>query len=329
MSQLETTFLQALLEKKLIKKNDAFLLGVSGGPDSIALLHLFSALRQEFKLNMVACHFNHCLRDEADSEEQFVKNICKVIGVKFISEKKEVKKFFDGDSLEQTARNLRYDFFLKCSRETKIKKLVLAHHKDDLAETVLMRIVRGAGLRGLRGFLPISRYKNITIIRPFIDTRKSEILQWLEENHFKYCVDQSNFSEGFLRNRVRLKLIPLLEELNPAVVDNLAVLAQTVTVDYEFIEKAAHGLLQKIVRRHTQNCVEIDLKALDALDESMFNNVLRSAVTILKGDTRGFDARHLAEIKALVKERKRESVVDLPMAIVTKTETRLAIEVRR
>ena len=322
-------FKKRVIEAGMVKKGECLLLGISGGPDSIALLYLFSALRQEFKLDLVACHFNHCLRDEADSEEQFVKNICKVVGVRFISEKKEVKKFFNGDSSEQTARNLRYDFFLKCSRETKIKKLALAHHEDDLAETVLMRIVRGAGLRGLRGFLPISRYKNITIIRPLTDTRKSEILQWLKEKELKYCVDQSNFSEEFLRNRVRLKLIPLLEELNPSIVDNLAALAQTVAVDYEFIEKAAHDLLQKIMRRQTHNRVELDLKALDALDESMFNNVLRSAVTMLKGDTRGLEARHLAEIKALVKERKHESIVDLPMAIVTKTDTRLTIEARR
>jgi tRNA(Ile)-lysidine synthase len=322
-------FKKKIIEAGMAKKGERLLLGISGGPDSIALLHLFLGIRQELKLDLVACHFNHCLRDEADSEEQFVKNICKAAGIRFISEKKEVKKFFDGDSLEQTARNLRYDFFLKCSRETKIKKLALAHHEDDLAETVLMRIVRGAGLRGLRGFLPISRYKNITIIRPLIDTRKSVILQWLEEKELKYCVDQSNFSEEFLRNRLRLKLIPLLEELNPSIVDNLAALAQTVAIDYEFIEKAAHDLLQKIVRRHTHNCVEVDLKALDALDECMFNNVLRSAITMLKGDTRGLEARHLVEVKALVKERKRESIVDLPMAIVTKTDTRLTIEARR
>jgi len=321
-------FKKKMIERRLVKKNESLLLGLSGGPDSIAMFHLFVSLQAEFKLNLVACHFNHCLRDEADQEEEFVKNTCKDIGIRLISEKKEVKKFFDGDSLEQTARNLRYDFFLKCSRETKIKKLALAHHKDDLAETVLMRIVRGAGLKGLRGFLPVTQYKKLTIIRPLIDLRKSDILQWLKDRHFKFCVDQSNFSEEFLRNRVRLKLIPLLEELNPSIVDSLSGLAQTIATDYEFIEKAAHDALQKIVRRQSHNRVELDLKALSLLGDAMFNNVLRAAVDMVKGNTRNLEARHLAEVKNLVSERKRESIVDWPMAIVTKTDTRLIIEAR-
>ena len=321
-------FIQKILASNLIRRHDRLLLGVSGGPDSLCLLHLLARLKDEMQLTLVACHFNHCLRDEADQEEKFVKDVCKSLGVKFIAEKKEVKKFFHGDSLEQTARQLRYDFFLKCSRETKIKKLALAHHKDDLAETVLMRIVRGAGLKGLRGFLPVTRYKKLTIIRPFIETRKSVIIEWLNQNNFKFCVDQSNFSEEFLRNRVRLKLLPLLEELNPSIVDGLAGLAQAAAVDYQFIETAAHAALQKIIRKHTHNRIELDLKGLQDFDQCMFNNCLRAAVESLKGNTRNLETRHLNEVAALVFTRKNESVVDLPMAILTKTDTRLIIEAR-
>jgi tRNA(Ile)-lysidine synthase len=146
---IEKTFKDTIEKYGLLKKKDKLLLGISGGPDSVCMFYQFLQIKKEYKLSLVCAHFNHGLREESEEEEKFVKNICNDFSVKFISEKKNVKEFFKGDSLEQTARNLRYDFFLKCSRQTKIKKLALAHNKDDLVETILMRLIRGAGLRGL------------------------------------------------------------------------------------------------------------------------------------------------------------------------------------
>ena len=108
---VEKRFLGAIKKHDLLKKRKKIILGVSGGPDSVCMLYQFLKIRKEFKLNLVCAHFNHCLRKEADSEEEFVRNLCKELKVKFVSEKKDVKKFFNGDSLEQTARNLRFDFF--------------------------------------------------------------------------------------------------------------------------------------------------------------------------------------------------------------------------
>lgn len=326
---IENLFKQTLAEKGLIKKHDRILLGISGGPDSVCLLHLFAALQAEYKLKLVAVHFNHMLREEAEAEEKFVKNLCKNYAIEFISEQKPVKDFFDGDSLEQTARTLRFDFFLKCSRQTKIKKIALAHHKDDLAETVLMRLIRGAGLKGLRGFLPQTKFKNLIVIRPLINLRKKEILAWLEKKKFSYCLDKSNFEETFLRNKLRLKVIPMLETLNPNIIENFSASAQTIVLDYDFLENFSRQEFERLKRKLHRHSLELDLKGLKNLHEAIFNHVVRIAIEELKGNTRNVESRHLNEIRALVVHRPNGSVVDLPDLIVKKTESRLILEARR
>lgn len=319
-------FKQSLLRSRLVKKSDVLLLGVSGGPDSLAMLHLFVALRKEFKLTLTACHFNHALRKEADAEEQFVKKTCGDCSVKCLSEKKPVADFFDGDSLEQTARQLRYDFFLKCGRQVKAKKLVLAHHKDDLAETVLMRIIRGAGLRGLRAILPRSKYKSLTVVRPLMEFRKQELVDWLDKNKFDYCIDESNFSEEFLRNKVRLKLLPLLAQINPAIVDSLYHLSQITALDYDYLETTAREALAKIKKHESTAALELDLQAATHLHDALFNNIIMEGISQLKGNTRRIEGRHLEEIRDLVLRRPAGSVVDLPFIIVRKTENRLILQ---
>src|SRR3989338_5392638 len=132
---IEETFSKTIKKYDLLKKKDRLLLGVSGGPDSVCMLYQFLAIQKDYRLKLLCAHFNHGLRKEADQEEAFMEKLCRDLQIKFVSEKNDVKRFFQGDSLEQTARNLRFDFFLKISRQNKIKKLALAHHKDDLAET--------------------------------------------------------------------------------------------------------------------------------------------------------------------------------------------------
>ena len=119
---IEETFENTLKQYGLLKKKEKVILGVSGGPDSVFMLYQFARIKKDYKLSLVCAHFNHSLRKEADQEEQFIGNLCSNLGISCISEKKDVKAFFNGDSLEQTARNLRFDFLLKCCRQTKAKK---------------------------------------------------------------------------------------------------------------------------------------------------------------------------------------------------------------
>ena len=258
----EEIFEGTLKRYNLLKKKDKIILGVSGGPDSVFMLYQFARIKKNYKLSLVCAHFNHSLRKEADREEEFIENLCRNLGIKCISEKKDVKAFLKGDSLEQTARNLRFDFLLKCCRQTKIKKIALAHHKDDLIETVLMRVIKGAGLRGLRGFLPKTKFRSATVIRPLIDMQKKEVINWLKSNKASYCIDKSNFEEKFLRNRIRLKLLPELAELNPNIVDSLSNLARNASLDYEYIYSQALGEFLWLKRKETSNGLYLDLEGL-------------------------------------------------------------------
>lgn len=318
---LETVFENTLKKYNLLKKKDKLILGVSGGPDSLAMLYNFLKLKNEYKLYLVCAHFNHSLRKEADKEEEFIRKICKGRGIRFISEKKDVTKFFNGDSLEQTARNLRFDFFGSCSRAVKIKKIALAHHKDDLIETVLMRLIRGSGLRGLRGFLPKSKFQNLTVIRPLIELRKKEILNWLKKEGLSYCIDKSNLDEKFLRNRIRSKVLPFLGQLNPNIGDSLYNLARSAALDYEFIREFSREKFISLKKKETKNGLSLCLEGLKGLNQAIFNNVIRIAIEEVKGNIRRIESRHLEEVKDLVFSRPSGSMVDLPSLLFRKQES--------
>jgi tRNA(Ile)-lysidine synthase len=320
-------FRDTIKKFELLKKKDKVILGVSAGPDSVCMLHQFLVLAQEYKLRLVCAHFNHGLREEADREEQFIRDMCRELGLEFVSEKKDVNKFFKGDSLEQTARNLRFDFFLRCSRQTKIKKLALAHHKDDLAETVLMRLIRGAGLKGLRGFLPKTRFGSLTVIRPMLELKKQDILAWLKKENISYCLDESNLEDKFLRNRIRFELLPFLEKFNPNIVETLCNLSRTVALDYDFMYRFSYDVFLALKKKEAPRKLGLRLDGLKELAPAIFNNVIRIAIQELKGDTRRLDTRHLEEVRDLVFARPTGSLVDLPQIIVKKEENTLWIQI--
>lgn len=326
MDKLDQTFRETVAKYSLLKKKDKLLLGISGGPDSLALLHLFLGLQKEYSLKLICAHFNHQLRQEADAEENFVKKACKRLDIKFISESKPVNDFFKGDSLEQTARNLRFDFFLKTSRQTKFKKIALAHHKDDLVETVLMRLIRGSGLKGLQGFLPKSKYRSLAVIRPLIESPKTDILKWLKKNKINYCLDQSNFEDKFFRNRIRLKLMPLLKEFNPNIVNNIYNAARTISRDYSFLHSFSYQAFLGLKIKEKGRSLSLRLSGLRELPEAIFANVIRIAIEELQGHTRRLEAKHLIEIEDLVMRRPLGSIVDLPSLIIKKEQNSLLIQ---
>ncbi len=315
---IEKIFLDNIKSNNLLNPHERIVLGISGGPDSICLLHLFIKYKDILKVNIIVAHFNHLLRDEADSEEEFVKELAQSNGLTFISEKKDVKKHFKGDSLEQTARHLRFDFFLKVCRKYKVKKIFLAHHLDDLVETVLIRFVRGTGLMGLRGILPVSKYNKMSLIRPLLGIEKKAILSWLKTNKVKYMVDLSNFDEVFLRNNIRLNLLPLFEKLNPSFKDNVSNLSQTISYDYDFLYSLALEKFEKVLLSHRGKYIKLDIRKLDKLHISLFFMVIRIAIDKLKGNLRRIELKHLKDIYSLANQGRVGSSIDLPFLKVRK-----------
>ena len=316
--------LEAIERYNLLKRKEKVILAVSGGPDSVAMLFLFLRIKEIFNLKLVCVHFNHGLRKEADEDEKFVKDLCSSLDIKFVSEKKNVKEFFKGDSLEQTARILRYDFFLKIANSLKIKKISLAHTKDDVIETVLMRIIRGTGIQGLRGILPLSKIKGKIFIRPLIEIEKKRILDWLKKEKISYQIDTTNFEDKFFRNKIRLNVLPLLEKLNPNIKDTLFNLARISSWNHNFITQIAQKELSKIKRGEGENFLIIDLEKTKDLHPFLLLQVLRLAIEEVKGNTRRLDWRHFESILKIL--QKKRSYLNLPGLIIEIREKKLILK---
>ena len=231
------------------------LAALSGGADSTALFLVLCALGDDLGFELSAAHFNHGIRQAADGDESFCRELCKKYGVPFFSEKQDVPAFAreKGLSLETAARLLRYEFLFKVKEELGADTIATAHHADDSAESVLMHVIRGSGLSGLAGIRETAELsfdfgngrESCRVIRPLIGCKKTDIIAFLEKNKQPYCTDETNFSDYAVRNYLRLNIIPRIEEgVNPAFTDNLLRLSGIVREDDEYLCSLAKETLE-------------------------------------------------------------------------------------
>ena len=193
-----------------IKEHDKIVIACSGGPDSMVLLSLLCNLRKEKDFNIICAHVNHNKREESESEALMVEDFCKKNKVTF-----EMTKFEENEkgNFEAIARKKRYEYFEKVMKKYKIKKLFTAHHGDDLAETILMRITRGSTLRGYSGFTKYNNSEWYELYRPLIFVTKQEIVEYADENKIPYAIDKSNKDQKYTRNRFRYQILPELKKV--------------------------------------------------------------------------------------------------------------------
>ncbi|MCC7197549.1 tRNA lysidine(34) synthetase TilS [Candidatus Peregrinibacteria bacterium] len=195
-----------------IIKKSTVIIAVSGGPDSVFLLHLVKKLEKKLHLQIIAAHINHKLRgSESDADERFVKNLCKKLKIKFeTSTLPAIKK----GNIEEIARDFRYSFFSKLQKKYKATHILTAHHADDNIETVLMNMTRGSFARGLKG-MDFHGGVHRNVLRPLLHLTKEDILQYLKKHRLAYRIDKSNTDEKYSRNFIRHQIIPLFKKLNP------------------------------------------------------------------------------------------------------------------
>ena len=294
---------------RLIQGGDKILIGVSGGPDSVCLLHILDYLSNKFKFSLHIAHLDHMLRKGSAKDAEFVKRVAKKLRIPLTSGRINVKKISKNISIEEAARNARLEFFFKIAKKIKADKIALAHNLDDQAETVLMRILRGAGLSGISGILPKRKISGHEIIRPLLEVKRSEIEAYLKNNKIKTRRDLTNFKDIYFRNKIRNNLLPLLENnYSPNAKELLANLAESSASDYQFIElmstKAMKGAKTKF-----------NLKKLSKLHISMQRMLFRRAIFSLQGSTRRITFQHIKEIEDLILNRPQNSIVDLPKGI--------------
>ena len=244
---LETEIRDLILKEQLIVPGDRILVAVSGGPDSICLLHLLYGLRKVLNFEIGIAHINHGLRgEESDGEEQFVKDLAKQLELPMFVHAEDVMATAQrlGLSFELAARKVRFDFFEKIMKQEEYHKTALGHHRNDQVETIIHRLMRGAGLNGLAGMRLIRDHK---YIRPLLHIPRSRIMSWLKEEQISYQLDSSNESPSYTRNSIRLRLIPQLERYNPDLINTIGSMSQSLDWDRSYLEELATEIAKKEV----------------------------------------------------------------------------------
>jgi len=322
---------KAIEKFDMIQIGESVVVAVSGGPDSVAMLYTLDSLRSRFGFKIHIAHLDHKMRKDSKRDVRFVERLAKKLNLPITIKKINVCALAKGDSIEQVARRVRFNFLFDVARSIRTKKIALAHTKDDQVETVLMRLIRGTGLYGLGGILPVREIDGFTIIRPLIELRKEDVIKFLKKIKIKAMLDKTNLDTKLLRNRIRKELIPLLEKkFNPNIKESLYNLAKVAQKDYDYLDAISKKIFRDMQYKSGKNKIELNLDKLRSVHQSMQRMILRLALEKLQGDTRRITYKHWEELEDLMHHRKANSIVDLPRQIsALKSKNRFIISLRK
>ncbi len=303
-----------ILEHNLLETGNKIIVGVSGGADSVCLLKVFLELENEFDLKLFVVHVNHGLRGhEADYDQSHVIELCKNWGIPikvcFVDIKALSKKL--GISEEEAGREARYKIFEKALKNTGSDYIAVAHNRDDQAETVMLNILRGAGLDGLCGMSMIQG----KVIRPLLNISRSQILKYLEDKNINYCTDSSNISSKYTRNRVRNELFPEIKklfEVDP--VNQFYRLSTLISEDRNFIEQESKRAYNAVVLTENDN-VELSAAGLRTLSNAIAKRIIRLAWERINNSRKNLESVHVDQIITLCKNNRTGKKVELKNGI--------------
>ncbi|MBQ3145212.1 MAG: tRNA lysidine(34) synthetase TilS [Clostridia bacterium] len=243
---MKQKILQTIKKNNLIENGDRLVIGVSGGPDSICLLHILNELKQELNFKIYVAHINHMIREEADLETEYVKEFCNKIEVDCFVKRIDVVKIATElkKGTEETGRQVRYEFFNEILEKTNSNKIATAHNNNDKAETIIMNILRGSGTTGLKGIEPIRDNK---FIRPLIDITREEIEEYCINNNLNPKIDKSNNENIYTRNKIRNVVIPYIkQEFNQNIIKTINRLSEVITEENEYLNKITQETFNEI-----------------------------------------------------------------------------------
>lgn len=311
----EDKLLAAVERYKMLSPGDRVLVAVSGGQDSLSLLHCLHRLRGRLGIELGAAHLHHGMRGkQADADVGFLRELCEALGVGFTTQTVDVPDLAaqQGTSIEEAGRQARYALFDRVARQEGYAKAALGHTATDRAETVLMNMIRGTGLQGLRGI----RAVNGIVIRPLILITRTETGVYCRQHQLKPRLDCTNLdTEAYLRNRVRLKLLPLLHQEYAAGVEGaLLRLAETVEYELEWTDPLAEESYEKVARVQS-HAVWLDLASVQDMPAGLLARVVRRALAQLKGDLTGMTMGHVQDIVRLAREGATGARLHLPFEI--------------
>jgi len=296
---------------RMFSPQDKVLAAVSGGPDSVALLSILKRLQGVFGLDIFVASFDHGIRRNSGRDVAFVRRLAGGMGYPFFTERLKAKPARRRPS-EDFLRRARYDFLMKICARTGANVMALGHTRDDQAETVLMRLLRGSGLWGLAAILPVRHQGAVRIVRPLIGVSRQDILEYLRQEKMDYRTDETNAQKIYLCNKVRLKLLPFLEkEFNANVREALVHTALLAGADYDYLDRQASDFLKTHGRMYRDRLV-IAEAPLKSLDIALRRVVWRSAIASLTGISGLIGFRHASELEDLLFGRPVGSEVHLP-----------------
>ena len=306
-----------LINNLNIEENEPLVVGCSSGPDSMALLHY---LKKNTNNKIICCHINHNIRKQSIEEEQYLKNYC--IKENIIFENTTIKKYKE-NNFENEARKRRYEFYEKILNKYHSKYLFLAHHGDDLIETILMKIERGSNLEGYAGIKEITHINNYYIIRPLLKYTKEDLIEYNKKNNIKYYIDQSNNNTIYTRNRYRKNILPLLKKEDKKIHLKYLKYSKTILDYLSFIEEEVNKYYNKTI---TNNIINI--KELKKIHPFLIKNILYKYLnTNYNNQPNIIKESHIESIITIIDDKKPNIKINLPQnKVMKKTYNNLKIE---
>jgi tRNA(Ile)-lysidine synthase len=309
-----------ITEHRLIPARGKLVVAVSGGPDSVCLLHTLLALRDKLGVTLHVAHLDHQLRgDESEADARYAADLAQRLDLPATVERRDVKAYRRSKrlTLEEAAREVRYNFLAEVAEKTGAHAVAVGHTLDDHIETILMHLIRGSGTRGLRGLQPSSTWRSgkvaLNVIRPLLEIRREETAAYCRHYRLRPHLDTSNRSLSPLRNRIRQQLIPLLEGYNPQVSDALLRTARIASDDLAALEAEALRLGSGMVKEQ-ENMVILDRERFLKLPTALQRHLLRAAVEKHLGNLMDIESRHITEIMASL-HKPAGKVITLPYGL--------------
>jgi tRNA(Ile)-lysidine synthase len=317
---LEQRVLRFIEQRHLITPHQPLVVAVSGGPDSVCLLHILAGIKEELGISLHVAHLNHQLRGvEAEADAGYVAELARRLGIPATIEQRDVAAYQARQrlSLEEAAREVRYTFLAEVAGRIGAGRVAVGHTVDDHIETVLMHLIRGTGTRGLRGLQPVTEWRSVsngaTIIRPLLLVNHEETASYCARHQLEPRADASNLSLSPLRNKVRLQLLPLLRSYNPRIAEALLRTASIAGDDIAFLDRQVTRVWDEIARKQ-ENMVTLDRERFLKLPSALQRHLLRATIERLVGNVMDIEARHIDGImEALTKPAGRR--LDLPLGL--------------
>ncbi len=292
--------------KTIIKENETCVLALSGGPDSMCLLELLKELKKEKEFSLICAHINHNTRVQCEEEKKFIEKYLKKTNIPL--EYYKIEKYKKGSFNEEEGREKRYEFLKEVCKKHNATILLTAHHKDDLTETILMRILRGSTLNGYSGIKKESIWEDIKIIRPLLSIRKKEILEYLNNFHIPYVIDETNNELIHFRNKIRHKIIPELEKIEPKYLEKIEIFQESLEQAHKLITSVLEEKKEKIIKEG-----KIIKEEFLTLEQTWQEEVLKEYIKdIYNKELKRISRKHLKIALNFIRNQKETQEIDFP-----------------